>query len=342
MTIFNGNIRWYLLVLFCVATSLLTLIFYPYLHNWNTLLIDAWLSAFFFTATVFGGIVFVKSYPTKVGILIYAVFIGIVSGFASWYLNKLFLKWWFNDDIDYLLWLKNSSTTRLLVSLLANTWLITLCAVSRKGSVLENQFKQIADATTLHREAELFKLRQQLQPHFLYNSLNSISALILIQPDKAQEMIGRLSDFLRNSVKREAREQIPIDEELEYIEAYLAIETVRFGDRLKVVYDKQYTDSAVIPPFLLQPIIENAIKFGLYGHIGEVVINMKIALQDAYLTITIENPFDRANRPPSGTGFGLEGIQRRLYLLYGRTDLLETAQEQQTFTTTLKIPQRNA
>ena len=96
-----------------------------------------------------------------------------------------------------------------------------------------------------------------------------------------------------------------------------------------------------IPPFLLQPILENAIKFGLYGRVGDVAINMHITLQHSFLVLTIINPFDPHNRPPSGTGFGLEGIQRRLFLLYGRADLLEIKQEEELFTTILKIPQHN-
>jgi hypothetical protein len=92
--------------------------------------------------------------------------------------------------------------------------------------------------SVLLKEAELFKLRQQLQPHFLYNSLNSISALIMISPEKAQEMIGKLSDFLRSSVKREAEDKIPVSEELNYIQSYLAIESIRFGDACRSTFKK--------------------------------------------------------------------------------------------------------
>ena len=161
----------------------------------------------------------------------------------------------------------------------------------------------------------------------------------MIQPDKAQEMIGRLSDFLRSSVKREAQDTIPIAEELLYIESYLAIESVRFGDRLKVTIEKDYTDDAMIPPFLLQPVLENAIKFGLYGKTGGVDISIHIGLKDGVLTIVITNPYDPQTTPPRGTGFGLEGIKRRLYLLFSRADLLETQSDDINFTTILKIPQ---
>ena len=339
MTLLTNNIRWFLLLVFVLALMAIVAVLNYYQLDTNYILVDAVVDATMLTATVWAGLIWVKSYPTKVGILVYALLIGIAGGVVAWCLDKLVLKWWFVEDELYLNWLRSTYTARLLISVLVNSWLITLAAVNQRTRVLEAQFKNISDAATLHREAELFKLRQQLQPHFLYNSLNSISALILLQPDKAQEMVGKLSDFLRNSVKREAREQIPVDEELQYIEAYLAIEAVRFGDRLKVVYDKEYTDNAAIPPFLLQPVLENAIKFGLYGRSGDVMIRMNIALKDTYLIIIISNPFDPDNRPPSGTGFGLEGIQRRLYLLYGRKDLLETSHNNETFTTILKIPQ---
>lgn len=161
----------------------------------------------------------------------------------------------------------------------------------------------------------------------------------MIQPDKAQEMIGRLSDFLRSSVKREAQDVIPVAEELLYIESYLAIESVRFGDRLAVNFEKEYTDDAMIPPFLLQPVLENAIKFGLYGKTGKVEIGIHIALKESVLTIVITNPYDPQTTPPKGTGFGLEGIQRRMYLLFARTDLLETQKDDNNFTTIIKIPQ---
>ncbi|MCC6186879.1 MAG: histidine kinase, partial [Chitinophagaceae bacterium] len=191
------------------------------------------------------------------------------------------------------------------------------------------------------KEAELFRLRQQLQPHFLYNSLNSINALIQLDPENAQEMVGRLSDFLRLSVKRDIAELILSKDELNYIETYLAIESVRFGSRLKIDIKKVGSDweKAKIPAFILQPIIENAIKFGLYGNTGAVTIKIGIDMHNTILQIHIENPFDATTQPPRGTGFGLEGVARRLTLLYARADLLETKKIENIFSTIIKIPQ---
>jgi LytS/YehU family sensor histidine kinase len=244
------------------------------------------------------------------------------------------------DNTGYQQWLRDILLIRFLAIWIFTIWLATITSFRKNMAALDQRFQQQNDASILLKEAELFKLRQQLQPHFLYNSLNSISALIMIAPDKAQEMIGKLSDFLRSSVKRESEETIAVEEELRYMQSYLAIESVRFGDRLQVRFEKDYTDDAVIPPFLLQPIMENAIKFGLYGNTGNVTITIHIALVDSMLVLTITNPYDPDMQPPKGTGFGLEGVKRRLYLLYARTDLLETQSADSRFTTILKIPQQ--
>jgi len=300
---------------------------------------DSVVTVVLFSLSAWGIILLIRAYPTTVAIIVYSLVVATILGIAAGITNWQILKWWLCDHKEYQIWLRHSLSTRLWMLWILNGWVATSAALRRRLNTLEIRFQQQADAATLLREAELFKLRQQLQPHFLYNSLNSISALILIQPDKAQDMIGKLSDFLRSSVKREAQDKIRIDEELEYIRSYLAIESVRFGDRLQVSFEKECTDDATIPPFLLQPIIENAIKFGLYGKTGIVDIIVHIVLNTPMLSITITNPYDANTQPPRGTGWGLEGITRRLYLLYARTDLLETSKDEKYFTTTLNIPQ---
>lgn len=307
--------------------------------NWDTALTDGAFSAVIMMLSVWGTILIINAYPTKVGLSLYALLIATGLSILTVFADQVVLRWWFSEDKAYTEWLSGTISIRFIITWLASAWLATYAALRKKVGSLEKRLMRQSSASALLRDAELFKLRQQLQPHFLYNSLNSISALIMIQPDKAQEMIGRLSDFLRSSVKREAQDSIPIAEELLYIESYLAIESVRFGDRLEVNIQKDYTDDAVIPPFLLQPVLENAIKFGLYGNTGNVRISIHIALAEQVLTITIVNPYDAQTAPPRGTGFGIQGIQRRLELLYARTDLLETRKDEHNFTTILKIPQ---
>lgn len=198
------------------------------------------------------------------------------------------------------------------------------------------------DAERLAKEAELFKLRQQLAPHFLFNSLNSISALIVSRPEQARKMIQQLSDFLRGNLKKEEQQWVPLSEELQYLELYLDIEKVRFGHRLST--DISCQDECMgmkLPPMLLQPIVENAIKFGLYDTTDQVTIRIKAKLENSYVRIEVENPFDpETSRPKKGTGFGLTSIQRRLYLLFARPDLLETRVDNNLFTTIVRIPQQ--
>jgi hypothetical protein len=329
------------LLLFASVASLITWLLHHFSGlSWELAYKDALMSSTLMAAAIWCCRLVVNAYPTRVFIIGYAVCVAAAIGYGTWFVDEWALGWLENsDNALYHIWFGQSLNIRLVVILLVCGWAATYTALYKRIDELDRLFKQQSDAATLLKDAELYKLRQQLHPHFLYNCLNSISALIVIQPDKAQEMLGRLSDFLRSSVKREAQDKISINDELAYIETYVAIETVRFGDRLQVQFQKDYVDDAQIPPFLLQPILENAIKFGLYGKTGTVSISIHIALQESFLAITVTNPYDPQMSAPEGTGFGLEGIRRRLYLLFARTDLLETSQENETFTTRLKIPQ---
>jgi two-component system, LytTR family, sensor kinase len=197
------------------------------------------------------------------------------------------------------------------------------------------------DGEKLAKEAELFKLRQQLQPHFLFNSLNSINALIGSRPEEARKMVQQLSDFLRGTIKKEETQWVTLQEELQYLQLYLDIEKVRFGNRLATEIDVDESIKQLkLPALLLQPIVENAIKFGLYDTTGETIISLYAGKEEDNLVIKVQNPFDpETSSPKQGTGFGLKSVQRRLYLLFARTDLLTTATKENIFTTVVKIPQ---
>jgi len=199
--------------------------------------------------------------------------------------------------------------------------------------------KRRTEAEALSKEAELYRLRQQLQPHFLFNSLNSINALIVSEPKLARKMVLQLSDFLRGTLRKEENQWIPLKEEIEHLQLYLDIEKVRFGHRLATQIS-DVEEGATIPAMLLQPVIENAIKFGLYDTTADLTIHIYTQLKDGWLTVHVQNPFDATtSSPQKGTGFGLRSIQRRLYLLFARNDLLQTVAEDNLFSTTIKIPQ---
>lgn len=342
MSITNKNIAWLLpLSALFVAGGHYVLLHYIYLIDSNAAFADGIISGSVLSFALWGVAQSIRLYPTRVGITLYSLFSAVFFSLSTVFLSTYLIKWWTDPtETTYLNLLDASGPVRYIMYWLYCSWAATFIALNKHAITLEKQFKQHTDTAGLLKEAELFKLRQQLQPHFLYNSLNSISALTMIEPDKAQEMIGKLSDFLRHSVQREAKELILLKEELDYLETYLAIESIRFGDRLNVVINTPDNPDATIPPFLLQPLLENAIKFGLYGSTGKVTIIISIAIQKDMLILTITNPYDAdAGKTPKGTGFGLKGVGRRLQLVYARADLLDTEKTENTFTTILKIPQ---
>lgn len=217
---------------------------------------------------------------------------------------------------------------------------VALIFYLRWREVTEAQARE-ADTRLLAREAELHKLQLQLQPHFLFNSLNSINALIQLKPDQAREMVQQLSDFLRLTISRADEPWITFAQELEYLKTYLAIEKVRFGHRLDInIQVDDALNNFSIPSLVLQPLLENAIKFGLYGTTGKITIQLIARQSDNGMQVEITNPFDADMQPSSGSGFGLSGLQRRLYLLYARNDLMQTQRTPEMFTVNLTIPTR--
>ena len=197
-----------------------------------------------------------------------------------------------------------------------------------------------AEALKLARDAELYKLRQQFNPHFIFNSLNSVSALAGSSPEKARHMIQQLSDFLRGSLGKEEDVFIPLEEELKHLNLYLEIEKVRFGHRLNSMVDVQEeAKNLMIPALILQPLVENAIKFGLYGTTDDVEITISAHKENNELIIQITNPFEEdTSLSMKGTGFGLSATRRRLFLLYGSAAALQSSKEENKFITTLKLP----
>lgn len=242
----------------------------------------------------------------------------------------------------YLAWVDSTLPVRLIFIWLMiviagiNGWLFFYMKEHQQTELREKETEK------LMREAELSGLRQQFQPHFIFNSLNSISALAGTDPNLARKMIEQLSDFLRGTVKKESNQMVPLRDEFSHLQLYLEIEKVRFGHRLAAEVKADDVALAMkLPSLLLQPVLENAIKFGLYDTVADVVISVEGRADQNNLIVEIKNPFDPSSASlKPGTGFGLNSIQRRLALLFNRSDLLTTRQNENTFTTAIKIPQR--
>jgi len=264
------------------------------------------------------------------------VFFALLGTMASEYLLRVLL----NDQLEYLDFVRFIILLKgAFLFLLFLFWSVLLVFNGQIDDQLKTKQRQ-EKIQEMAKEAELYHLKQQLQPHFLFNSLNSINALVKSQPEKAREMVLNLAEFLRGTIKKDDQKWVSISEEKEYLDLFLEIEKIRFGHRLKVdVQVDEDSREMKIPPLLVQPLLENAIKHGLYGMTGEVDIHIAFFGDGQYLKITIANPYDPESTPTKGAGFGLEVVKRRLYLLFGRNDLLEYNQSDNIFKVSLKIPQ---
>jgi sensor histidine kinase YesM len=255
---------------------------------------------------------------------------------VQWLLNQVL-----DNHPDYLLYMRKWIVVKALFSWLMISFITVISWMYFYMQEQQEMQLRNANSEKLAREAELTTLRQQLQPHFLFNSLNSISALAGSRPEEARKMIQQLSDFLRGTIKRDNQQLVSLDEEISHLQLYLDIEKVRFGHRLRTeVIREENSKTLQIPSLLLQPIVENAIKFGLYDTTGEILIQLVAKNENNQLLVSVTNPYDpETTQMRTGTGFGLSSVQRRLYLLYGRNDLLTTHQQDAIFTTRVLIPQ---
>lgn len=271
----------------------------------------------------------------------YILVVSLTGSFLWMLVQQAFLWMIFKDGDPYLGMIHNTWWIRFGAGflLISSMSMFSLLWYSQEEQT--EMVKRKSEIEQMNKEAELFKLRQQLQPHFLFNSLNSISALTGSDPEKARHMIHQLSDFLRGTLKRDEQQWNTLEEELQYLQLYLDIEKVRFGSRLQteIICGKELM-SLKLPALLLQPVVENAIKFGLYDTTGEVLIRLEASANAGILKIIVQNPFDpETSQPSKGTGFGISSIRRKLFLLFARNDLLKIDSDDKTFITTLLIPQ---
>ena len=191
------------------------------------------------------------------------------------------------------------------------------------------------------KQAALDNLRSQINPHFLFNSLNSISSLTITSPEKAQEMIIKLSDFLRYSISQSSENFSMLQTELNNIRLYIDIEQVRFGNKLVHEFEiGKECMSKEVPAMILQPLYENAVKHGVYESTEPIKIFTNCEMDGNFLQLTISNNFDPEARSKKGAGIGLKNIKERLRLIYGSSELLKTKVEGNNFIAELTIPQK--
>jgi len=234
----------------------------------------------------------------------------------------------------------NRGYTRAAPVLGAMITMIYLLSVAMHYVVIEAQTSRRSEL--LAREAQLRALKAQVNPHFLFNSLNSISSLTAADPMRARQMCIQLADFLRTSLRLGERTLIPFSEEMELTRMYLSVEQVRFGGRLQMAIDiEPACDDCEVPALMIQPLVENAVKHGiaLLEQGGEIRMLGRI-VKDG-LRFVIENPYDPL-APSSRSGIGLANVRQRLDARYGSAASLDVEASDDTYRVTVLVPAKGA
>jgi two-component system LytT family sensor kinase len=254
-------------------------------------------------------------------------------------ISNTILHAWMKQRELYIEFLERSFMMRIFAGMLYYGLLVTIYYLVASFRELQEKIRREAQLTTMLKEAELDMLRSQIRPHFLFNSLNAISSLTVSRPQQAREMVIKLSEFMRYSLSQQGEMMSTLEKELYHIRLYLDIEQIRFSGKLKIINDVQDISlSWKLPSMILQPLLENAIKYGVYGTEGESNISLKSFIKDNLLHISICNNYDTDDIPRKGTGTGLKNVMRRLQTIYNQAGLMEVKNENAEFEVLLKIP----
>lgn len=267
--------------------------------------------------------------------LIGGIFITAVWLLLGYHIIKLFL----NSTVSYNTFFFNTLAWRFLIGILFYFLTITFYYVVVYYIDLQERTSREAELNNLVTQAELKSLKFQINPHFIFNSLNSMSSLTIIDPDKSRSMILKLADFLRYSLANSEKQMNKLSEELKNINLYLDIEKIRFEDKFEYLENVEKECSDVqVPNLILQPLFENAIKHAVYETLGKVTLKLNASIEKGFLHIILKNNFDPDSFSKKGTGIGLKNIENRLELIYNQKKLLKFVKEENQFKVEIYIP----
>jgi two-component system, LytTR family, sensor kinase len=242
-------------------------------------------------------------------------------------------------DKIYSEFLLKSLVWRFLIGILFYTVIIAVDYVIIYYNNFQEKLLKEVELNALVKEAELKTLKYQINPHFIFNSLNSISSLTISNPLQAQEMTIKLSSFLRSILSKNEKQKTKLIEEINNAKLYLDIEKVRFAEKFEFIENvKIECKEMEVPSMILQPIFENAIKHGVYESLEKVTIKLSCGMENEYFKITVENNFDPESIPRKGEGIGLKNIRNRLKLIYNQENLLTVRKDNNQFIVNIFIP----
>ena len=268
------------------------------------------------------------------------IFMSMIASVLWFGITFLFLATTFRENTEYISYLKESVPWRLVAGLAYYFLIVLIYNLIIYYHNFREKVTSEGELKALIKESELNSLKSQINPHFLFNSLNSISSLTIISPEKAREMIIKLSEFLRYSLSMDDKQLTTLGQEINNVNRYLDIEKIRFGNRLNIItkIGKECLNKK-LPWLILQPVIENAIKYGVYENIEESVIELGCRCKGDVLQLSIRNNFDSELIINKGEGIGLQNIRHRLRIMYNSDNLLRVSSADGIFEVVFTFPQ---
>ncbi|HKI78164.1 MAG TPA: histidine kinase [Ignavibacteriaceae bacterium] len=259
---------------------------------------------------------------------------------AAWLaIGYAFIVYIINFGEQFKSFFQSTLVWRLLLGVLFNLLITSFYYIIIYYSNFKERAVRETELKNLVTEAELKNLKFQINPHFIFNSLNSMSALTAIDPDKAKSMILKLADFLRYTLANNEKQKNKLSDELKNIKLYLEIEKVRFEEKFEFV-DNVSNECLghEVPNMILQPLFENAIKHAVYETLNTVTLTLSGKIEGDYLVLSLNNNFEEESTGKKGAGIGLKNIANRLELIYGQKDLMKIEKGNNIFGVTLFIP----
>ncbi len=301
-----------------------------------------------FSTLLFGFLGLLAWYPTRYIPFqrqspVYSILAHVVAGLmvlAIWvFLTTGLLNALFANNTDYIEFLNRSLVWRAVLGGLVYLVLVLIYYLVSNNQKLQERAQHEERLKNLVRDTELNMLKSQINPHFLFNSLNSISALTMSSPDEARDMIIRLSDFLRYSLKHRENEYVSLNEEMGRMKDYLAIEKVRFGEKLNYIFNiSGECEEFPVPTMIFQPLFENAIRHSVYESIDPITILFECSAENDYLKAVISNDYDPKMPTKKGTGLGLQNVRQRIELAYQTKGSVNWRGENGVFSVTIFFP----
>jgi sensor histidine kinase YesM len=317
---YNTSVLWngfYLLEAVCIAIALIFL----YAH---------FLVRYNFLVQIIGHVA---------GLLIHFLTMSYLSYYFNVYLDGMV---YFDDWKDYMLELLSWDAMRYY-----DQYLITVAVfyIIRYFGSLQSEEKAKSSLEIKNKEMQISLLKSQINPHFLFNTLNSISMLVGSNKEQARKVIGQLSDVFRYALESHTGQMVRLSDELEFIKNYIRIQQVRFGDRLRYVEDvSEMANKQDIPPMILQPLVENAVKYGIApkDEGGTITVTIRPIGDGIYFRVSDDGLGINAKKVLDGqsTGVGLKNTDKRLQSIYGKTAGLQVKATEDGYSVSFTIPNK--